>query len=229
MKSFPDFPSPSLDSCRRVQRQGFTLVELLVSIALFSILVSIAAGGFVNALRTERQAAAMMAAESNVSIALEQMAREMRTGYLFCNDIANNGNPTAICQNPGSVYGTAINPSSGCTVDISTNPSTWLCRNFLEYYNAQSEKVDYLLTSDGTLERSVDGDTPQAITGDNVSIQYLTFTLFGNVEGDHWNPRVTVSVGVAPHDSTVNWTTANLETTVSARQIDCTQGGSPSC
>src|SRR5262249_39846319 len=68
---------------------AFTLIELLVAIALFSTLVAIATGGFVNALRSERQASAMMAAESNVDIALEEMAREMRTSYLFCRNPAN--------------------------------------------------------------------------------------------------------------------------------------------
>ena len=70
---------------RRTQPAGFTLVELLVTIALFSIIVSIAAGGFVRALRSEREVSAMILSESNVSIALEEMTREMRTGYLFCD------------------------------------------------------------------------------------------------------------------------------------------------
>jgi prepilin-type N-terminal cleavage/methylation domain-containing protein len=197
----------------RASRSGFTLVELLVAIALFTIMVSIAAGGFVNALRTQREAAAMMAAQSNVSTALEQMTREIRTGYLFCNDINNNGSPSAACW-------------PACSINAVTQ--TWTCTNFLEYYNANSEKVDYSLVN-GVVERSVGDGAPQAITGDNVSIQNLTFTLFGNIEGDHWNPRVTISIGVVPHDQTVTWTTANLETTVSARAIDCTQGGAPSC
>jgi prepilin-type N-terminal cleavage/methylation domain-containing protein len=63
---------------------GFTLVELLVSIGLFSVITSIAVGGFVSVLRSERQAAGLLAANSNVSLSIEQMAREMRTGYNFC-------------------------------------------------------------------------------------------------------------------------------------------------
>lgn len=205
---------------QKFRRAGFTLVELLVSIALFSILVSIAAGGFVNALRSEREAAAMMSAQSNVSIALEQMTREMRTGYLFCNTIGGTS-PSPAC-------------ASSCIVDPSVPdpnaPDThfWQCSNFLEYYNASGQRIDYSLDSQGVLYRSVDG-TAQPLTGSNVSIKYLTFEIWGNTEGDHWNPRVTVSIGVAPNDPTVNWTTASLQTSVSAREIDCTQGASPSC
>ncbi len=46
-------------------RAGFTLVELLVAIALFSIAVSVAVGGFVRVLRTQRQIVALIAANSS--------------------------------------------------------------------------------------------------------------------------------------------------------------------
>ena len=57
---------------------GFTLVELLVAIGVFSILISVAVGTFARALRTQRQTAALIAANSNASLVLEQMAREIR-------------------------------------------------------------------------------------------------------------------------------------------------------
>jgi len=64
-------------------RQGFTVVELIVAVGLFSVIMSIAAGGLVRAFRTQRQTAAMMAANSNASLVLEQMTRELRTSYSF--------------------------------------------------------------------------------------------------------------------------------------------------
>ena len=195
---------------RHKNSSGFTLVELLVTIALFSILVSIAAGGFVRALRSEREVSAMMFSESNVSLALEEMTREMRTGHLFCH-------------NPGSNQ-----PSSACSSGITTCKSdgapmpTWTCPDGIEFYNAAGEKVDYVL-QDGVLERSDSAENGGALTpltSSNVSITYLTFTLFGNLETDTWNPRITIAVSVEPNDSTVSWTTANLETTVSSRSFD---------
>ena len=196
-------------------KKGFTLVELMIAIGLFSVLVAIAAGGFVRALRSERQVAAMMAAESNANIALEEMAREMRTGYLFCHD-PGAASPNAAC--------------SSCSVAVSGQVETWTCPN-VEFYNANGEKVDYVLQN-GILERAddaVDGGALQPLTSDSVSITDLGFTILGNLEGDHWNPRVTIALGVEPNDTTVTWSTANLETTVSARGIDCAVSGSPSC
>lgn len=65
-------------------RQGFTLLELIVAIGLFSTVTSIAIGGFAAAMRAQRQAGSFIAANSNISLVLEQMNREMRTGFDFC-------------------------------------------------------------------------------------------------------------------------------------------------
>lgn len=65
--------------------KGFTIVELLVAIGLFGAIVSIAMGGFVRALQTQKQIVALITANSNVSLVIEQMSREIRTGFNFCN------------------------------------------------------------------------------------------------------------------------------------------------
>jgi prepilin-type N-terminal cleavage/methylation domain-containing protein len=68
-----------------MHRKGFTIIELLVSIGLFSVVVSLGVGGFTSALRTQRQASSLIAANSNVSLAIEQIMREIRTGSRFCS------------------------------------------------------------------------------------------------------------------------------------------------
>lgn len=62
---------------------GFTMVELLVAIALFATIITIASGVFIKSMRTQRFAAALMAASGNAQLVLEQMAREMRTSQNF--------------------------------------------------------------------------------------------------------------------------------------------------
>lgn len=64
-------------------QRGFTIVELLVSIALFVTVFTIATGSFIQSWRSQRITAALIAANSNASLAMEQMAREMRTGRSF--------------------------------------------------------------------------------------------------------------------------------------------------
>jgi type II secretory pathway pseudopilin PulG len=65
-------------------KRGFALAELIIAIGVFLTVVAIAVGGFAQALKTTRDAANLLAVNANVSLAIEQMTREMRTGYDFC-------------------------------------------------------------------------------------------------------------------------------------------------
>ena len=172
------------------RQQGFTMAELLVAIGLFSVVVAIAAGGFVNALRAQSQAAALIAANSNVSLALEQMAREIRTGFEFCAG--------------AQVCAPASNP---------------VVKDELVFKNARSETVTYRLANNA-IERGVGGANFAKITGDNAVIRSLSFLPFGNLGagvGDAYQPRVTISVGVSANERGLASSVTNLQTTVSAR------------
>ncbi len=163
-------------------QKGYLLIELLVAMTLFSVIVVIAIGSFVSVLKTQRQVAALSAAESNLNVAFEEMAREIRTGYSFS----------------------------------STNGS-------LSFTSAEGKSITYSL--DGNiLEKN-----GLAITGNNVTVEYFNVVLFGNVAGDHWNPRVTVSVGIHSNEASLRGNVLNLQTTVSARQLDCDPANPTGC
>ena len=211
----------------QTKRKGFTLIELMVTVGLFVIIITIAVGGFTNAIRTQRQVSSLISAQSNVSLALEQMARQIRTGYLFCNTLGNTqaGNGLPGSTPPGAVA------DCGCTLSAPPAPSgSWTC-NALEFYDAGSNIILYEAKNGALVE---DFDTTstakfQTITGSEVSVKYLQFQLHGQVEGDHWTPRVTVSIGIAPSstDPAVASDVINLQTTVSARTIDCNNSVTP--
>ena len=63
--------------------KGFTLVELLVAMSLFLVTISIATGTFIQTLRGQRMTVAIISANNNASLTMEQMAREIRTGTGF--------------------------------------------------------------------------------------------------------------------------------------------------
>ena len=66
-----------------MKNSGFTIVELLVAITLFLVITAIGSGTFIQSLRTQRGVTSLIAANSNASLAMEQIAREMRTGQNF--------------------------------------------------------------------------------------------------------------------------------------------------
>lgn len=72
-------------------RGGYTLAELAVSLGVFTIVVSIATGAVIRAFRTQRQIVALIAMNNNMSLTIEQIAREMRTGSGFSTtNVTNN-------------------------------------------------------------------------------------------------------------------------------------------
>lgn len=207
-------------------KKGFTLIELLITVGLFAVIVTIAVGGFTNAIHTQREVSSLIASESNVSLALEQMARQIRTGYLFCT-IPGNTQATT-----GNNAPYEADPDCGCQLSSVSDPSApadaWTC-NALDFYDANGNEIVYLLQNGALVESStadIAQGGPQSVTGNDVTVKYLNFQLFGQVEGDNWPPRVTISIGIAPSstDSAISSDVFNLETTVSSRNIDCVPG-----
>ena len=80
-----------------MNKNGFSLMELVVAVFIFSVLVAIAGGSFVSALSLQRRALNIKRVEENGRFILELMAREIRVA----NPI-NTGNSSC----PGS--GTSI-------------------------------------------------------------------------------------------------------------------------
>lgn len=66
------------------KRESFTITELLVAMGVFAIVVVIVVGIFIQGLRSQRILNHLMAINDNSALVIEQMAREMRTGYGFC-------------------------------------------------------------------------------------------------------------------------------------------------
>ena len=197
-------------------RKGFTLVEVLIAMGVFTIMIAIAIGGFVHTLHIQREIAAFIGVQDNASIALEQMTRKIRTGYTFCHDPGVT-TPNAAC-------------TSVCAISSSPDGPIWTCSGTLDFSNGLGQIVDYTQTGNNTIARRVNGGAYADITSGDVAVKYLTFTLFGHLEGDSWNPRITISLGVAASssDPVLANNVLNLQTTVSAREIDCTSGSPPS-
>ena len=196
-------------------KKGFTLIEMLVTVGLFTIIITIAVGGFTNAIRTQRQVSSLIAAQSNVSLALEQMTRTIRTGYLFCNTVGNT--QAAAGNNPSG-----DDPDCGCVLSSTISPSapssSWTC-SALDFYNAEGSHIYYFLQNGTLVESSTLSAASEPLVGSAVSVKYLRFQLYGQVEDDHAPPRVTISLGIAPSstDPGIANTVINLQTTVSAR------------
>ncbi len=178
-------------SCIRLARRscstGFTLIELLVAIGLFAVVTSLAVGGFANALRTERQTTGLLSANSNVSLTIEQMTREMRTGYNFC-----------------------------ITPNLCTRTDQVIFKN-ARGEKVTYERTEDGAIERQAIPASGGAAPFERITSDNVKIAHLEFYVSGNIPGDGLQPRITIAIGVSSREQNLANNVINLQTTVSPR------------
>jgi len=62
----------------KTKNKGFSMIELIVAIAIFSIVITIVLGLFINALRGYRKTLALQNVEENVRFLLNFMTKELR-------------------------------------------------------------------------------------------------------------------------------------------------------
>lgn len=63
--------------------KGFSIIELLVAISIFVVIIAMSVTVFLRALKTQKSALLLMEANDNVALAVEEMAREVRSGIDF--------------------------------------------------------------------------------------------------------------------------------------------------
>ncbi len=68
---------------KTILTQGFTLVEILVAIAIFMIVMVSTLGAFLSMVDLNKKVQAVRVAMDNANLAMEEMMREMRLGYDF--------------------------------------------------------------------------------------------------------------------------------------------------
>ena len=172
---------------------GFTLTELIVAMSVFIISTTIISGVFVRAVRTQRQVSQLMAINSDASLIIERMAREIRSGY----DFELSGD--AICGSAGIIFDTLVftRPKRTATTTIAYR---W---DAVSGVVERAEKIGGNLTNDdyGVLNAS------------QTKIGRLCFIKMQT--GD--NPwRITVILTVGSQDDQLASET-HLQTTVSSR------------
>ncbi len=166
---------------------GFTLVELLVAMGIFVSVLGIIIGIFIGALRAERSLVGFMAINDNVSLALEQMAREIRTG----EDFSTPEQSVLIFTNAQNEQ-VAYRAPSGI-IERGTCPII-TCANLAEF-------ADFTVLTGN-----------KAIVS-RLSFELVNEAF----PSSQWPPRVTIRLGVESSSPDTFGGRADIQTTVSAR------------
>ncbi len=91
-------------------QRGFTLIEIVVSLALFSVVAVVAIGAFLKIIAANRRAQAIETAVNDASFALESLVRDLRVGTDY-QCIAAVGSMSSTIVSPSiTTCGPALNP-----------------------------------------------------------------------------------------------------------------------
>jgi type II secretion system protein J len=177
------------------KNKGFTLIEMLVAVGLFSVVVTVAMGTIFTIIDTNRKSQTLTLVMNNLNFSLESMTRTLKTAI------------------PASVYDRAD------TEVCALNP---IQQNFInENYNDEIcyEFIPGADGSRGYITRSnSNGSNPVRVTSDSVDIKSFKAKVID--PGSNGQPRVFITVsGVAQISPRVS-SEFDIQTTVTPRTLD---------
>lgn len=181
-------------------RRGFTLVEMIVAIGLFTTVLFIASSAFLAVVNADRKSRATRTAMDNLNLALEDMARRIKTGVAYYCDGDSN---------------TALTATNNCT----GTPSSRIA--FTEQNG--TTRTSYYLAA-GVVRRSSDGTDLAVTSASEVTINDLKFIVGGSTKWDPTGKDVTQPYAVILIDGTTKTGKVtsgfNIQTMVTQRAYD---------
>lgn len=177
--------------------RGFTLIELMVAVSVFSIALVLFLGSILSVFDANQKSKTLRSVMDNLSSTLESMTREIR--------FATNYH----CTNSG-VLSTPLDCGG-------------LGDSNLTVRGVDGTQVSYSL-SGGQIMRKLGAGALYPLTSPDVTITKLTFRVYGSPPytsgGDTFQPQVIVVIGGFVGTKAFTQSTFTIETTISQRVID---------
>lgn len=202
-----------------MQTKGFTLIEMLVSVAIFAVVMTIALGALLSMSESDRKAQALKSVINNLNFGLDSISRSIRTGTNYhCGDSAvTNGSGQAGYTTTRDCTGTPAN-----TFAYNDGNSTVVYRLETTDYAACGQ----LQSAVGCILRSTQGGgagTFVPITAPEVIVNSLSFYVTGAESIGNsllMQPKVTILIAGTVSGAGGANTAFNLQTSVTQRLYD---------
>ncbi|MDB5244413.1 MAG: seg [Parcubacteria group bacterium] len=157
---------------QKKSRNGFTLVELIVSVGLFAVVMTLAAGAYLLMISISQQTQGTTTAVNNLSFALESMVRGIRTGTGYS---CSASQLSVDCTAGGSSF--SYRDASGATITYQLagpNGKQYIAKNASLFPITDPSLIN--ITSLGFF---VVGTSPAS--GGNYDQPYVTIVVSGTV------------------------------------------------
>lgn len=184
-----------------IKNKGYTLIEVIAAVAIFSLILSSLAGFFIGAIKSQRSNLASQELVDNISFSLEYMSRFLRMAKK--DDI-------------GGV---------NCLAGIKVNYETTRLGQGIKFRNYKNECQEFFL-EDGRLREWKEAGgviSENFLTSDNIEIELFAFGSSNSWDqNDNEQPKVTLFIkarGLKGESSELQ-PILEMQTTVSQRNLD---------
>lgn len=184
--------------------KGFTLVEVIVSICLFSFMLAIILGFFGYAIKGQQKAFSAQEISDQTGYAIEYMGRSIRMAR------RDAGGTCLGAANAGKNY---TNPYGDNSIRFLNYEG--LCQEFYLNNDQLKRQKSNNGGSGGLAGTEVD------LTSSKLKINSAKFNIIGNVIGDNAQPRITIFLDVEKRDVRQEFNASvKIQTTISERNLD---------
>lgn len=169
---------------RAKQRKGFTLVEVLIVVAVFSLTMLVATNIFILANRSQRQASVDQKIQGDIRFVMEAISREVRFGTIDYDCYAQgncdpvNPAPINLSATRGETSVLALKDADGNKIRFAAFPENGERKLQVCLINAATDNPDKCASPDAGAENDW-----EVITPDNIRVAATTFILY-----PHTNP-----------------------------------------
>lgn len=189
------------------KKNGFTLIEMMVSVAIFSLVMVVALGSLLAISAADRKAQTLKTVMDNLSFSMEGMSRTIRTGVNYHCDTTNMAGATLTpqdCSSSGATYFAFLSNDSYYTAYCLKNNQIWRMRS------TTLPGLSTVCASNGFLP----------ITAPEIVVSNLTFYVKGAPLADGIQPKTTMLLSGYVNIGSNASTTFSLQTSVTQRIYD---------
>jgi prepilin-type N-terminal cleavage/methylation domain-containing protein len=193
-----------MDKISNLKEKGFTLIEMLASIGIFSILMVVLSGIFLSAMQSQIQIAYTQYLINDANYALDYMGRAIRMAQR---------------DTDGGCVGTSrygFLPSSGVSSTITFLDYNSKCHKFYLESGKVKEVVSATKYSSGFASAPIDERTSE-----KSNVLDLKFNIRGGTDSDDKQPFITIMMkSQANTQNTESLPFITVQTSVSQRNLD---------